>query len=99
MVAFGIEFASPHAVHNQHHSSEKRKMNIVSRNFDAGDPYEDWPSYSQLPLHLFYPTGAAWGVRGSNDINGALNHITNATILVSANSEIRLSQAINLNPS
>ena len=42
----------------------------VSRQFDSKDPYADWPSYDDLPLDPTYPTKAAWGVWGANDVNG-----------------------------
>lgn len=68
----------------------------TSRQYDNSDPYSNWPSYSQLPLDPSYPTRAAWGVWGVDDVNGALNHITNSTIL-SARSEIQLGETFNLN--
>ena len=68
----------------------------ASRNFKRSDPYANWPSYSQLPLDPSYPTKAAWGVWGSNDTLGALNHITNATIQAAAG-EIKSGWAFNLN--
>lgn len=69
---------------------------LVSRNYDASNPYANWPSYEQLPLHPSFPSKAAWGVWGADDVNGALNHITNATILA-ASQEIKLGKAFNLN--
>ncbi|TVY82765.1 hypothetical protein LSUE1_G003291 [Lachnellula suecica] len=68
----------------------------VSREIDSNDVYSNWPSYAQLPLDPSYPTKAAWGVWGANDTQGALNHITNATILA-AGAEIQVGTAINLN--
>lgn len=59
--------------------------------------YTNWPSYDQLPLDPSYPTKAAWGVWGSDDAHGALNHITEDTILSAARSEIQTGRAINLN--
>ncbi|KAI0515278.1 hypothetical protein F5B22DRAFT_195500 [Xylaria bambusicola] len=57
----------------------------VSRIFDRSvDLYADWPSYDQLPLNSSYPTKAAWGVWGADDQLGALNHITNDTILAAS---------------
>ncbi|KAJ6564220.1 hypothetical protein B0H19DRAFT_891203, partial [Mycena capillaripes] len=69
---------------------------IVSRPFNPSDPYSNWPSYDQLPLDPSFPTKAAWGVWGNTDELGALNHITNATILA-AKSEIQTGRAFNLN--
>ncbi|KAJ7905876.1 hypothetical protein B0H13DRAFT_2508468 [Mycena leptocephala] len=69
---------------------------VIARAFNASDPYANWPSYDQLPLHPSFPTKAAWGVWGATDELGALNHIRNATILV-AKSEIQTGRAINLN--
>jgi len=62
----------------------------------ASDPYAGWPSYAELPLNASYPTKAAWGVWGADDVNGALNHITNSTILA-ARAEIQLGETFNLN--
>lgn len=73
---------------------------LVARQYTQDDLYANWPSYSQLPLHPSFPTKAAWGVWNNGDLTdeyGALNHITNATILAAANSEIKLGRAINLN--
>lgn len=39
-----------------------RPRTIISRAFDASDPYANWPSYDQLPLDPSFPTKAAWGV-------------------------------------
>ena len=44
------------------HSSPIKPRILVSRQFDAGDVYANWPSYDQLPLDTSYPTKAAWGV-------------------------------------
>ncbi|KAK5624622.1 hypothetical protein RRF57_000338 [Xylaria bambusicola] len=69
----------------------------VSRIFDRdGDSYINWPSYDQLPLNSSYPTKAAWGVWGADDQLGALNHITNDTILTASQS-IQDGQAFLLN--
>lgn len=65
------------------------------RQYDIADMYANWPSYSQLPLNSSFPTKAAWGVWGADDELGALNHITNATILA-ASSEIQLGRTFNL---
>ncbi|PMD39643.1 hypothetical protein L207DRAFT_566574 [Hyaloscypha variabilis F] len=78
------------------HSPLTKPRILTSRDFDAGDPYANWPSYDQLPLDPSYPTKAAWGVWGADDVQGALNHITNAMILA-AGDEIKLGRAINLN--
>jgi hypothetical protein len=85
-----------HVLGHGSHSDYGKTRSIVSRAFNPADPYANWPSYSQLPLDKKYPTKAAWGVWGSDDVNGALNHITNATILA-ATKEIKLGRAINLN--
>ncbi|KAJ7618286.1 hypothetical protein DFH06DRAFT_1236829 [Mycena polygramma] len=69
---------------------------VLSRAFNASDPYANWPTYDQLPLDPSFPTKAAWGVWGSTDQLGALNHITNATILA-AKSEIQTGRVFNLN--
>lgn len=70
---------------------------LVSRTFDRrSDMYADWPSYDALPLDPSYPTKAAWGVWGTEDELGALNHITNDTVRV-ASAEIKLGLAIPLN--
>ncbi|KAI0974247.1 hypothetical protein F4678DRAFT_421958 [Xylaria arbuscula] len=62
-------------------ASDKR----VERRFDRNvDLYANWPSYDQLPLNSSYPTKAAWGVWGADDELGALNHITNDTILAAS---------------
>ncbi|KAL5412105.1 hypothetical protein PMIN04_009988 [Paraphaeosphaeria minitans] len=61
-----------------------------------GDPYANWPSYADLPLNASYPSKAAWGVWGNDDVHGSLNHITNATRKKSAE-EIQTGQAFNLN--
>lgn len=61
------------------------------------DPYKDWPSYDELPLNPSFPTKAAWGVWGYDDVYGALNHITPETILSAAREEIKSGTAINLN--
>lgn len=55
------------------------------------------PEYSQLPLKPEYPFRAAWDVWGSQDEVGALNHITNDTILAAAQEEIQIGRAINMN--
>lgn len=74
-----------------------RARDIKSRVFDRDtDLYANWPSYDDLPLDASYPTKAAWGVWGADDELGALNHITNATIL-SASQGIELGFAIPLN--
>ncbi|KAJ4303111.1 hypothetical protein N0V90_002002 [Kalmusia sp. IMI 367209] len=74
---------------------EDRKYR-VSRRIDADDLYTNWPSYTDLPLDASYPAKAAWGVWGADDVNGALNHITNATRKKAAE-EIQTGQAFNLN--
>ncbi|KAJ7703723.1 hypothetical protein B0H17DRAFT_1040936 [Mycena rosella] len=71
-------------------------LTLVARAFNDSDMYANWPTYDQLPLHPSFPTKAAWGVWGASDEFGALNHITNATILA-ARSEIKSGRAINLN--
>ncbi|KUJ22642.1 uncharacterized protein LY89DRAFT_777704 [Mollisia scopiformis] len=86
--AISLVSAHPHAALNP-------KV-LVSRQFNTQDPYTNWPTYDQLPLDPSYPTKAAWGVWGADDVQGALNHITNATILA-ARGEIQLGRAINLN--
>ncbi|KAI0911834.1 hypothetical protein F4823DRAFT_560588 [Ustulina deusta] len=69
----------------------------VERSFDRSvDLYADWPSYDELPLNASYPTKAAWGVWGAADELGALNHITEATILAAART-IREGVAVPLN--
>ncbi|EKG11136.1 Putative cyclase [Macrophomina phaseolina MS6] len=69
----------------------------TSRHFNRDiDLYANWPSYDDLPLDASYPTKAAWGVWGPDDQLGALNHITNTTILA-ASAEIQLGQTIPLN--
>ena len=60
------------------------------------DGYVGWPTYAELPLNSSYPTKAAWGVWGSDDELGALNHITKDTILA-ASREIQLGRIIPLN--
>ncbi|KAJ6543550.1 hypothetical protein DFH09DRAFT_1173341 [Mycena vulgaris] len=67
-----------------------------ARTLAGSDIYANWPSYDQLPLDPSFPTKAAWGVWGASDELGALNHITNATILA-ARDEIKLGHAVNLN--
>ncbi|KAJ7487033.1 hypothetical protein FB451DRAFT_1363175 [Mycena latifolia] len=69
---------------------------LVARTFNDSNLYANWPNYDQLPLHPSFPTKAAWGVWGDSDEFGALNHITNKTILA-AKSEIRVGRAFNLN--
>lgn len=76
------------------HASPLAKLSNVDQ---THDPYADWPTYEELPLKSSYPTKAAWGVWGEDDVFGALNHITEATILSAAQSEIRTGKAINLN--
>ena len=44
------------------HSPPIKPRILVSRDFDAGDVYANWPTYDQLPLDASYPTKAAWGV-------------------------------------
>lgn len=95
--ALDCAVAHPGHAHPIDAQRPNRKRSIISRAFDSSDPYANWPSFSDLPLDSSYPTGAAWGVWGADDVNGALNHITNATILAAAQSEIQLGQAINLN--
>lgn len=69
----------------------------VSRAFDRNaDLHANWPSYDQLPLNSSYPTKAAWGVWGTDDELGALNHITNDTILA-ASQTIQEGRAFPLN--
>ncbi|KAI1852754.1 hypothetical protein JX266_002295 [Neoarthrinium moseri] len=76
--------------------SDKARI-VRSRAFDCDvDLYANWPSYDDLPLDASYPTKAAWGVWGADDELGALNHITNDTI-VAASSEIQLGLAMPLN--
>lgn len=72
-------------------------LNKLSRKYAPPSPYADWPTYDELPLDSSSPTKAAWGVWGADDSLGALNHITAATILSAAQSEIRTGLAINLN--
>ncbi|PVH97045.1 hypothetical protein DM02DRAFT_533973 [Periconia macrospinosa] len=69
---------------------------LKSRQFDNRDPYKNWPSYGDLPLDASYPMKAAWGVWGADDVNGALNHITDETRRQAA-SEIQTGEAFNLN--
>ncbi|KAJ7441131.1 hypothetical protein FB451DRAFT_1106260 [Mycena latifolia] len=69
---------------------------LVARTFNDSNMYANWPSYDELPLHPSFPTKAAWGVWGADDEFGALNHMTNATILA-ATSEIQTGRAFNLN--
>lgn len=66
------------------HVISKPPPGIVARNFSRDDLYENWPTYDQLPLNDSYPTKAAWGVWGADDELGALNHITNDTIIAAA---------------
>ncbi|KAI1369229.1 hypothetical protein F5Y08DRAFT_148135 [Xylaria arbuscula] len=69
----------------------------VSRAFDRNvELYANWPSYDELPLNSSYPTKAAWGVWGADDQLGALNHLTNDTILT-ASQTIQDGQAFPLN--
>ncbi|KFA54522.1 hypothetical protein S40293_08937 [Stachybotrys chartarum IBT 40293] len=68
----------------------------VQRHFSRENLYENWPTYDELPLNASYPTKAAWGVWGADDELGALNHITNETI-ISAAAEIQLGLAVPLN--
>jgi hypothetical protein len=82
--------------HPGHVEQHNEKRSLVSRSFNSSDPYANWPSYSQLPLDSSYPTRAAWGVWGSEDVNGALNHITNNTVKA-ATAEIQLGITFNLN--
>ena len=80
-----------------HVLAETSSRNIVARSFSRDvDLYANWPSYDELPLHSSYPTKAAWGVWGSNDQRGALNHITNETVLA-ASKEISEGLAIPIN--
>ncbi|KAK7455906.1 hypothetical protein VKT23_010946 [Stygiomarasmius scandens] len=58
--------------------------------------YANWPTYDELPLDPSFPTKAAWGVWGSEDEMGGLNHITPETIKA-ARSEIREGIAMSLN--
>jgi hypothetical protein len=44
------------------HSPATKPRILISRKFDVGDVYSNWPSYDQLPLDPSYPTKAAWGV-------------------------------------
>ncbi|KAJ7764266.1 hypothetical protein B0H16DRAFT_442476 [Mycena metata] len=73
-----------------------RQRAVVSRAFNASDPYANWPTYDQLPLDPSFPTKAAWGVWGATDELGALNHINTTTILA-AKSEIQTGRVFNLN--
>ncbi|KAI8944680.1 hypothetical protein F4801DRAFT_599402 [Xylaria longipes] len=69
----------------------------VERRFDPNvDLYANWPSYDELPLNSSYPTKAAWGVWGTDDELGALNHITKDTIMA-ASQTIQEGRAIPLN--
>ncbi|KAF2120359.1 hypothetical protein BDV96DRAFT_595903 [Lophiotrema nucula] len=72
------------------------RKRLVSRQYDTSNPYANWPSYADLPLDSSYPTKAAWGVWGADDVHGALNHITNDTRRQAA-SEIQTGKAFNLN--
>lgn len=70
---------------------------VLSRSFDTtGELYRNWPAYKDLPLDPSFPTKAAWGVWGSDDEYGALNHITPETIRHAA-SEVQLGLAIPIN--
>ncbi|THU92144.1 hypothetical protein K435DRAFT_726515 [Dendrothele bispora CBS 962.96] len=71
-------------------------LTLVTRDFNVSDIYANWPSYDQLPLHPSFPTKAAWGVWGSEDELGALNHITPDTIKA-ALTEVQEGIAISLN--
>ncbi|KAI1356297.1 hypothetical protein F5Y01DRAFT_75014 [Xylaria sp. FL0043] len=74
-----------------------RSYSRVERSFERDiDLYANWPSYDELPLNASYPTKAAWGVWGADDELGALNHITNETILA-ASQTIREGRAFPLN--
>ncbi|KAK0112829.1 hypothetical protein ONS95_014556 [Cadophora gregata] len=75
----------------------RSRMVSSGRAFDPQNPYENWPSYAELPLDPSYPTKAAWGVWGADDVHGALNHITQVTIKTAATEEIQTGQAFNLN--
>ncbi|KAK5687600.1 hypothetical protein LTS10_001740 [Elasticomyces elasticus] len=68
----------------------------IAIQYNAADPYAHWPSYAELPLNAGYPTRAAWGVWGNADVDGALNHINESSILA-ARSEIQLGRTFNLN--
>ncbi|KAJ8115800.1 hypothetical protein ONZ43_g4585 [Nemania bipapillata] len=60
------------------------------------DLYANWPSYDELPLNSSYPSKAAWGVWGADDELGALNHITEDTIMA-ASQTIKEGKAFPLN--
>jgi hypothetical protein len=90
-----LAFAFP-ALALSHSVAKPPAHSAVERNFTRANLYENWPTYDELPLNASYPTKAAWGVWGANDELGALNHITNETI-ISAASEIQLGLAIPLN--
>ncbi|KAJ6582570.1 hypothetical protein DFH09DRAFT_912423, partial [Mycena vulgaris] len=59
--------------------------------FNDSNLYVNWSSYDQLPFHPSFQPKAAWGVC---DEFGALNHITNATLL-SAKNKIKTGHAFN----
>jgi hypothetical protein len=93
----GLAAAHPsRAAHASDAFTPRQRTNITSRKFDRANPYVNWPSFSQLPLDSSYPTGAAWGVWGADDVYGALNHI-NATTITAASKEIKIGRTIPLN--
>lgn len=55
-----IVTAHPH-LHEVSESYSNLKV-VVSRAYDANDPYANWPTYGELPLNSSFPTKAAWGV-------------------------------------
>jgi hypothetical protein len=56
----------------------------------------DVPPFSALPLNIRHPPHSAWGVWGTDDQLGTLNHLTPQTV-VQAKDEIKTGVRIGLN--
>ncbi|GKZ38315.1 hypothetical protein AbraIFM66950_010445 [Aspergillus brasiliensis] len=59
--------------------------------------YPVYPSFSGLPLQKDGPPGNAWGLWGSDDQIGTLNHLTDAVVARAAKEEIRTGSRVSLN--
>lgn len=55
-----------------------------------------YPSFNDLPLKKDGPPGNAWGLWGSDDQIGTLNHLTDPVVARAAQEEIRTGTRVSL---
>ncbi|KAL5366623.1 hypothetical protein BJX96DRAFT_170089 [Aspergillus floccosus] len=59
--------------------------------------YSEYPSFRDLPLQPNGPRGNAWGLWGSGDQIGTLNHLKEDVVARAANEEIKTGRRVSLN--